>query len=502
MSDETTDDKVRDRAPTGEPMVNRRGVFRHAAGAAAATPAAAVGLSEPAQAAEEPGPVQPGPTPPLGQPQSPYGGGPGAGITLPPYYRPTPSMANNNTFFPGTEELGDDEMRISFIGSAPLPPTRDQAGTAIMVELGNGKRFFFDFGSGCMRNLVALQVPLQLVTDIFFTHLHVDHYADLPYLYAFAPWMGRWKPLRVHGPSGRTPEFGVKAMIDGMKIMTRWHTDSFNVVPMGDGYEVEVNEFDFQDDNGICYDKDGVVVRHWRRAHGKDGASGYRLDWNGLSFVWTGDGRPDANTVKFSKGVDVFVTEMQPDLGNLQSFKFGIPPVILNTTIDGDHTPHYATGYMFQQVQPRLAMATHLAYDNEIIPEMVAGVRTHYNGVFAFGAPDVVVVNVTKKAIWTRKAALPESANLKQPSGKEAIELFGLSLAHTTVDFPNPKYASLTEIEGPVPRNVEYDAKLYYPPDVYRTPNFVWPQNFKIDVGKMIREKVVSKIKGIFGGDD
>ena len=299
-------------------------------------------------------------------------------------------------------------MRISFIGSSPMPPTRDQAGTAIMVELGNGKRFFFDFGSGCMRNFVALQVPLQLVTDIFFTHLHVDHYADLPYLFAFAPWIGRWKPLRVHGPSGRTPEFGVKAMIDGMKIMTRWHTDSFNCVPMGDGYEVEVNEFDFQDDNGVCYDKDGVVVRHWRRAHGKDGASGYRLDWNGLSFVWTGDGRPDANTVKFSKGVDVFVTEMQPDLGNLQSLKFGIPPVILNTTIDGAHTPHYATGYMFQQVQPRLAMATHLAYDNEIIPEMVAGVRTHYNGLFAFGAPDVVVVNVTKKAIWTRKAALPE----------------------------------------------------------------------------------------------
>src|SRR5271166_6836701 len=114
------------------------------------------------------------------------------------------------TFFPGTEELGDDEMRISFIGSAPLPPTRDQAGTAIMVELGNGKRFFFDFGSGCMRNLVALQVPLQLVNDIFFTHLHVDHYADLPYLFAFAPWMLRWKPLRVHGPSGRTEKDGIK----------------------------------------------------------------------------------------------------------------------------------------------------------------------------------------------------------------------------------------------------------------------------------------------------
>ena len=38
----------------------------------------------------------------------------------------------------------------------------------------------------------------------------------------------------------------------------------------------------------LVFLKDGVVIRHWRRIHGKDGASAYRLDWNGLSFVWTG----------------------------------------------------------------------------------------------------------------------------------------------------------------------------------------------------------------------
>ena len=78
-------------------------------------------------------------------------------------------------------------MRISFVGSTPIPPTRSQAGTCIMVELGNGKRFFFDFGSGCLRNLVALQIPMQMINDIFLTHLHVDHYAELRYVYAFAP---------------------------------------------------------------------------------------------------------------------------------------------------------------------------------------------------------------------------------------------------------------------------------------------------------------------------
>ena len=476
-----------------ETNISRRDALKGLATAAAA--ATAMGATAAAQAAE------PGATPAAGLPQNPYGGKPNTGITLPPYYKPTPSVANANTYFPQIEELGDDEMRISFVGSTPIPPTRSQAGTCIMVELGNGKRFFFDFGSGCLRNIVALQVPMQMINDIFLTHLHVDHYAELPYMYAFAPWMARWKPLRVYGPSGRTPKDGIKHMIEGMKMMTHWHTDSFNALPMGDGYEIEVNEFDYTDDNGICYNKDGVVVRHWRRAHGKDGASGYRLDWKGLSFVWTGDGRPDANTVKFSKGVDVFVTELQPDTMNVQALKFGLPPIVGTTTIDMCHTPHYATGYMFKQVQPRLAMATHLAYDEEMIPEMVAGVRTHWDGLFQFGAPDVVVVNVTKQAIWTRKAALPEGANFCRPSKKEAAELFDLSLTHTTVDFPNPR-VTLAENEGPVPRNVEYDARLYYPPDVYRKPDPNWPKDFKIDIKKMLKDKVVSKIKAFFGDDD
>lgn len=50
-------------------------------------------------------------------------------------------------------------------------------------------------------------------------------------------------------------------------------------------------------------------------------------------------------------------------------------------------------------------------------------------------------------------------------------------------------------------RNVEYDARLYDPPDVYRKLKSVWPQSFKIDLKKMLREKVMSKIKSFFGYD-
>ena len=191
------------------------------------------------------------------------------------------------------------------------------------------------------------------------------------------------------------------------------------------------------DDNGICYDEDGVTIRHWRRSHTKDGASAYRLDWNGLSFVWTGDGRPDELSVELSQGVDVFVTEVQPDTGNLQALKFGMPPVMLNNTIDQAHSVHYAVGYMFEQIQPRLAMVTHLSFDEELIPEIVAGIRHHYNGLFQFGAPDVVVVNVDKDSVWTRKAVIPDAGNMARPTPREAAQLYDLSPDEPVGDLPD-----------------------------------------------------------------
>ncbi len=425
--------------------------------------------------------------------QNPYGGGPGTGITLPPYYKPTDSVNNNSTYFPGTEDLGKDEMRISFVGSCPFPPRLNQAGTAIQVELGNGKRFFFDFGPGCLKNIVAMQTPIPMINDIFITHLHADHFGELPYLYAFAAWAGRFKPLRVTGPSGTTPELGTRAMIDSMKQMLRWHTNTFNYFPIGDGYEIDVNEFDFRDDGGVCYDEDGVTVRHWRRIHG-DGASGYRLDWNGLSFVWTGDGRPDETTVKMSQGVDVFVTEVQPDTGHLSEVKMGTPQTLMNNTIDVAHTVHYAAGYMMEQVNPRLAMVTHLAMDSEIVPEITAGIRTHYKGFFQFGAPDGVVVNVQKDAIWTRDATLPEAANPAKLSKEDAAYLFDLGPTNLEIVWPTPIH-TMADIQEPHSRDTEVDKGKYYPADVDRDLVLELPQPFKMNIPEMVAQKAGEKIK-------
>ena len=54
------------------------------------------------------------------------------------------------------------------------------------------------------------------------------------------------------------------------------------------------------------------------------------------------------------------------------------------------------------------------------------------------GAPDGVVVNVTKETVWTRQAALPESANSRRPSSATDLkQLFGGQIPETlTVSTP------------------------------------------------------------------
>jgi ribonuclease Z len=377
---------------------------------------------------------------------------------MPPYYQPTPSVKNNNNYFAQTETLGPDEMRIIFMGSNPWPPRMSQASTSMMVELGNGRRYFFDFGPGCLRNIVANQVPIPEINDIFITHLHIDHFGDLPYLWQFAPFNGRWIPLRVIGPAGRTPELGTQAMCDAMTKMGAW-TSTWAIGGMADGYEIEVTEFDYRDDGGVCYDQDGVTVTRWRRSHAIDGASAYRLDWNGLSFVWTGDGKPDELTAQYAKGVDVFVSEMAVDLVNLWAMKQGVSPQMGAFTIDNFHTPHYGVGYLMNLVQPRLGMVTHVSFDRELIGEMLSGVRMHYNGLFAFGI-DHTVVNVTKDRVWIREVAFPETTNVQRASD----EWLSANIPMEPMTSENPVLANQEESV----RDLEIDPALFTPTDQMR----------------------------------
>ena len=80
--------------------------------------------------------------------------------------------------------------------------------------------------------------------------------------------------LRIFGPSGDRPETGTQYMVDKMHEMMTWHLENFDHCPIGEGYNTEVVEFDYTDDNGICLQEEGLTVRHWGRSHVKNGCVG------------------------------------------------------------------------------------------------------------------------------------------------------------------------------------------------------------------------------------
>ena len=308
---------------------------------------------------------------------------------------------SNAFMYPG-EPVPEDEMRVTVFGSGYGYVRAGQADQSIYVELGNGDAFMFDLGEGSEANYMTMQVPYSKLTNLFITHHHMDHLGSLPHLYAFGPSADRWTPMNIYGPSGDTPELGTEYMVDGLKRFTNWHVTSFNgiAVPLSDGYEINVHEFDYTLNPGIAYEKNGVVIKHFPVAHSIDGGVGYRLEWNDLCVVIASDTRPTQFYVENSQDCDIVMHEVGPDPGVFAA-TMAVTIERANSMIASSHTLPVALGKIFELTQPRLAVATHiLANANTVLPS-VDGIREHYDGPLVV-ARDFMVFNVTKDEITQR----------------------------------------------------------------------------------------------------
>jgi hypothetical protein len=62
----------------------------------------------------------------------------------------------------------------------------------------------------------------------------------------------------------------------------------------------------------LAYDENGVKIYAFPVIHALAGSMGYRLEWNGLTFVYTADSQPSTFEAEQGKGADVFVHEIFP----------------------------------------------------------------------------------------------------------------------------------------------------------------------------------------------
>ena len=330
---------------------------------------------------------------------------------------PVKARSPRDTYYPNTEDLGADEMRVVACGTG-MPTTRaSQAAACFLVELGNGDKFLFDCGSGAAERISSLQIPYNYLDKVFIGHLHTDHSGSLHDLYIGGALMGRNVPLRIWGPSGAAPQLGTKYALDHMRKMLTWDLAGRAGMTDPRGYQMEVTEFDYKGENAVIYEENGVTIRSFPAIHSIDGPVSYALEWNGLKFVFSSDTYPNKWFVEYAKDADLLIHECfvaVPDI--VAKLKFTPESALLVGT--QVHTAPEAFGKVMSLVQPRMAVAYHFFKDFDTTAEVHDRIRKTYSGPLSL-AEDFMVWNVTKDDIRVRMAVTEEhtwSPPLAQPA--------------------------------------------------------------------------------------
>jgi ribonuclease Z len=310
------------------------------------------------------------------------------------------------SYFPNTELLGADEMRITALGTGMPNQTKAAVSIAYLVELGNGDKFIFDMGLGSMGNLFSLRPDFSKLDKVFVSHLHIDHVGDFMGLHIGGWLSGRYTPIHIYGPSGSTPELGTKAFVEGMKMGYAWDLATRTGALPDKGAQIVVHEFDYKQENEVVYQENGVTIRSWPAIHSLDGSVSYSLEWNGLKYVFGGDTYPNKWYIKYAADADVASHEAFLPPKTLAAY-FGWDLAQATYVSTRIHTEPQAFGKVMSAVKPRLAVGYHSVQSPENNAAITDGIRKTYDGPLAL-ARDLMVINVTSEDIRVRMATVDE----------------------------------------------------------------------------------------------
>jgi ribonuclease Z len=316
------------------------------------------------------------------------------------------AVANRDVYYPGSETLAPDEMRVVALGTGMPNARPKQAAACWLVELGNGDKFLFDIGLGSAERLSAQKIHYDYLDKVFLGHLHADHIGDLDALWIGGVISNRQRPLRIWGPNSTKAEYGTKYMVDRMKEMYAWDLAS----RMGNvnikGLSTEIHEFDYKGINQLVFDENGVKIYSLPAIHGLDGAVSFVLYWNDLKFFFSSDTYPNKWEMEFAQDCDLVVHEcFAPPSIMVNKQKF--PPGDALNVATQVHTSPAMFGKVMSELKPRMAVGYHVFNDFDTQPQIIEEIRKTYDGPVELSV-DYMVFNVTKKDIKVRMSAIDE----------------------------------------------------------------------------------------------
>ena len=137
------------------------------------------------------------------------------------------------------------------------------------------------------------------------------------------------------------------------------------------------------------------------------GAVSYRIDWNDISIIYSGDTKISNFMVDQGQNVDLLIHEAFLP-AELLSEKTGMDLENAKVVVNELHTPPKAAGVVYELTQPKMAVMYHVWVTDETIPTIFDDLRIPYLGPVTL-AQDFTVFNITPDSIVVRQALVDDA---------------------------------------------------------------------------------------------
>lgn len=295
-------------------------------------------------------------------------------------------------------DLQTELLLLGTQGGPNFTTERREAGSALLVQ---GRPYLIDVGYGILGRIAESGVSFLDIPEVFLTHLHDDHVADLPALMGHQWTQGRVQPTRIWGPHGTS------AMVEAALAFNQANTEirmvdegrALNPRQLFSGHDVAAAAGQpvlvMEDDrvrvtavNNTHYPPEGLAAMPHR-------SLSLRFDSEDRSVVFSGDTAYSEQLVALARGADVLVCEaMQVEImdqlfqemrasGKYQDNPDGILHHIVST-----HTPVADAGRMAAEAGVGMLVLNHLipgALREVSDASYIDAARLHYAGPVVVG---------------------------------------------------------------------------------------------------------------------
>jgi ribonuclease BN (tRNA processing enzyme) len=214
-------------------------------------------------------------------------------------------------------EEGAAGTRVVLLGTQGGPTIRKYRSQPASLLVVDGHPYLIDAGTGVSRQLQWAGFDPEDITDVFLTHLHLDHVAGLAPVLGLAWTRGKPESFEVYGPPG-TGDF-----IDGARAYLRDPVKIYAAqLPPRPSLNEFINSHDIDlEKSGVVFEDERVKVTAVVNSHystlNKDSlfeypveSYAYRFDSKDRSVVFTGDTGPSAAIAELAKDADILVSEV------------------------------------------------------------------------------------------------------------------------------------------------------------------------------------------------